>query len=120
MAHNLWRESLEQRQELETHLRAQESTLLIRRILSKAEPMAAQMQNDVRLSCTALGTNPQPTARWQHRQARRPGATQQTQKHGLGAIVCMVRRGDEIRAEALRRGRKFDTPRVTRARMVRA
>ena len=62
MAHNLRRESLEQRQQLEAHLCAQEPSLTIRGILCKLERMAAQVQNDVHFSRSTLGTDPAAAA----------------------------------------------------------
>src|SRR6187431_882847 len=111
MAHNLRRESLEQRQELEAHLGAQEASLPIRGVLGELELMAAQVQCDIRLSRPALGADPAPAAWRQHGQARWPRAAQQAQKYGLGAVVGVMRRGNQLCAQALSRRRKRGTPR---------
>jgi len=66
--------------------------------------MPRQVRSDVRFACAALGSDPVPHARRQHRQASRARSAQQAQEHGFRAIIGVVRGCDPVGSDAGRGG----------------
>ncbi len=104
---------VEERQDLAPHPRPEKARVPVRRIVGGGQRVTCEMRTHVRAARTEEGTyelerrpvlrssamaRGQRSTRGQYREAGRPCAAEEAEEERLGAVVCVVRRGDRRRA----------------------